>query len=430
MLLARFLRPIIKQGHLIIIDADERHHEFGHRPPGTGEGQAALVIRLTDPALHWKLALAAEAYAGEAYMDGSLVVERGTLYDLIALLADNTRHTLISPLGRWSVRLRRVLQFLHQHNPVARSRSNVAHHYDLNGRLYDLFLDPDRQYSCAYFPRPGMDLAAAQLAKKRHIIAKLLLRPGQRVLDIGSGWGGMALEIARTVPDVTVLGITLSQEQLAVAQARAAQEGLAERVRFILCDYRHVAALPDGAGRPFDRIVSVGMFEHVGLPHFADYFTAVRDLLTPDGVALLHAIGRLDGPGVTNPWIRKYIFPGGYAPALSEVTGAIEPTGLLMADIEILRLHYAETLRFWRDRFMARRDEAAALYDERFVRMWEFYLAGAECAFRYQGQMVFQIQLARQLETVPLTRDYIHMAEQDLVMEGPSSIAVKRTNLA
>ncbi|GGE65554.1 cyclopropane-fatty-acyl-phospholipid synthase [Niveispirillum cyanobacteriorum] len=401
MLLFRFLRSIIRQGSLTVIDARGQPHRFGAET----DGVRAVTIRLTDPALEWKLGLHPGLYAGEAYMDGTLQMVDGSLYNFIDLVTRNAGFSHLGPAGAFAQRIgvgvQRVIQ---QRNPLDRSRRNVAHHYDLSLQFYDLFLDADRQYSCAYFPRPGMSLDQAQEAKKRHIAAKLLLKPGLRVLDIGCGWGGMALTLAK-LADIQVTGITLSKEQLTVARARAEVAGLSDRVRFELCDYREVP------GR-FDRIVSVGMFEHVGVPQYSTYFTRVRDLLTDDGVALLHAIGRSEGPGTTNPWIRKYIFPGGYSPALSEVTPAIERTGLWLTDMEIWRLHYAETLRHWRERFLARRDEAKALYDERFCRMWEFYLVGAECAFRYQGHMVFQMQLARDIGAVPLARDYMLVDEK------------------
>ena len=273
-------------------------------------------------------------------------------------------------------------------------------------RLYDLFLDSDRQYSCAYFEYPGQSLDDAQTAKKRHIAAKLLPKDGATTLDIGCGFGGLGLYLAG-VAGARVTGVTLSEEQFAVATERARQTGLVDRVEFRLQDYRDVS-------ETFDRIVSVGMFEHVGVNHYDEFFTKVRGLLKDDGVMLLHSIGRNSVPGVTNPWIRKYIFPGGYIPSLSEVLPAIERAGLYVTDIEILRLHYADTLRAWRERFMARRDEAAKLYDERFCRMWEFYLAGSETSFRVDGHMVFQIQLAKRQENVPLTRDYIPEREAEL----------------
>ncbi len=292
-----------------------------------------------------------------------------------------------------------VLRRLHQYNPAPRAQRNVAHHYDLSDQLYELFLDRDRQYSCAYFLSPDDDIETAQLNKRRHIAAKLMLRPGQRVLDIGCGWGGMALYLADEC-GVDVTGLTLSEEQLKVAQRRAAAAGLSDRVRFHLRDYREETG-------QYDRIVSVGMFEHVGLNHYGRFFAKVNELLTPDGVALLHSIGRKDGPASTNPWMRKYIFPGGYSPALSEVLPIVERRPLWVTDIEILRLHYADTLRAWRDRFNEHRDRIRALYDERFCRMWEVYLIGSELAFRRQDHIVFQMQLARAVETVPITRDYM-----------------------
>lgn len=401
MLLFRFLRSIIRHGCLTVIDARGQPHHFGSETAG----HRPVTVRLTDPALEWKLGLHPGLYAGEAFMDGTLQMVEGSLYDFVDLVTRNAGFGHLGPAGAFAQRIGVGLQrFIQQRNPLDRSRRNVAHHYDLSRQFYDLFLDADRQYSCAYFPRPGMSLEQAQEAKKRHIAAKLLLKPGCHVLDIGCGWGGMALTLAR-LADVRVTGITLSTEQLAVARERAAAAGLSDRVRFDLCDYRE---LP---GR-FDRIVSVGMFEHVGVPQYPTFFARVRDLLTEDGVALLHSIGRAEGPGTTNPWIRKYIFPGGYSPALSEVTPAVEGAGLWLTDMEIWRLHYAETLRHWRERFLARRDAAKALYDERFCRMWEFYLVGAECAFRHQGHMVFQMQMARNVGTVPLARDYMLADEQ------------------
>jgi cyclopropane-fatty-acyl-phospholipid synthase len=303
-----------------------------------------------------------------------------------------------------------------QWNDRNASKRNVAHHYDLSYDLYRRFLDEDMQYSCAYFARPDMTLEEAQSAKRAHIAAKLRLTPGQRVLDIGCGWGGLALELAGK-HGVRVLGITLSQEQLAIARRRAAEAGLEHLTEFQLIDYRDVKGT-------FDRIVSVGMFEHVGVPHFREYFEAVRKLLKPDGVALIHSIGRHMGPGLTQAWIRKYIFPGGYIPALSEVTPVVEKAGLWITDVEILRLHYAETLRHWRERFVKAWPEIASVYDERFCRMWEFYLAFSELAFRYTGHMVFQMQLTRRVDALPITRDYIYEAER---AQPPAANATLRT---
>ncbi len=406
MLLARLLGPAMTAGALDIVGADGRRHRLG-------AGTPSLTLRLHDKALHRDLVVNPRLRFGEAYMDGRLSIEGGTVYDFLALLCAGPENVQ-GVLGNVREALAPALRLLQQSNPLRRSRQNVAHHYDLSRAFFELFLDRDLQYSCAYFATPGTGLDEAQEAKKRHIAAKLLLQPGMRVLDIGCGWGGMALYLARTT-GAHVTGITLSAEQLAVARKRAEQEGLGDRVRFERRDYRQM----DGC---FDRIVSVGMFEHVGVPHYGTFFATLRDRLDRDGVALLHAIGRSDGPGTTNPWLRKYIFPGGYSPALSEVIPAVEKAGLWSTDVEILRLHYAETLRHWRERFLARREEARAMYDERFCRMWEFYLAGAEISFRYQGHMVFQIQLARSLGAVPLARDYMVHTEAALKDAAPAVI--------
>jgi cyclopropane-fatty-acyl-phospholipid synthase len=399
MLLSHLLHHLVRRGTLRIVDASGTVHSF------VGEPGPAVTVRLHDPSLGRKLFLQPRLYLGEAFMDGTLTTENASIYDFLDFIAENINlapRTLLTPLYDGYGRLFRIFQ---QYNPLGRARENVAHHYDLSDTLYDLFLDSDRQYSCAYFLSPDETIEAAQANKKRHIAAKLLLEPGQRVLDIGSGWGGLALYLAREC-GVSVTGLTLSVEQLKVAQRRAAEAGLTDRVRFELLDYREAAG-------HYDRIVSVGMFEHVGVVHYPAFFRKVKDLLTEDGVALLHSIGRQDGPGSTNPWIRKYIFPGGYSPAVSEVVPVVERTGLWITDIEILRLHYAETLRAWRQRFNANRERVRALYDERFCRMWEFYLAGSEIAFRRQGHMNFQMQLARRVDTVPLTRDYITDWERD-----------------
>ncbi|GAB4188949.1 MAG: cyclopropane-fatty-acyl-phospholipid synthase family protein [Thalassobaculales bacterium] len=393
MLLASILRSTIRTGRLTLIDAAGNRHEIGD---GSAPG---VTIRLHDRRSEWRLAFDPQLGAGECYMDGTLTIEEGTLRDLLIIGMVNYATLATHPLQRPLTLLRRLWIDLIERNSIGRARRNVAHHYDLTGELYELFLDQDRQYSCAYF-RDGRDsLEAAQQAKKSLIERKLLLKPGARVLDIGCGWGGLALHLARAGA-AEVTGITLSREQHAVASERARAAGLADRVRFELMDYREVRG-------SFDRIVSVGMFEHVGTRHYGAFFARLHDLLAPDGVALLHSIGRSSGPGVTNPWIRKYIFPGGYSPALSEVLPAAERSGLWVTDVEILRLHYAETLRRWQDRFRANRDRIRALYDERFCRMWEFYLVGSEVAFSHSDHMVFQMQLSRDPRAVPLTRDYL-----------------------
>jgi cyclopropane-fatty-acyl-phospholipid synthase len=393
MLLDSVLPRVIRVGRLGVIDAAGKSHLYEGSP-----GPAATV-RLRDPTLSWKLLFRPRLYVPEAYMDGLLTIEEGSLYDLIDLLGANDTALPHSWLLRLGNAIGRLVRHIHQHNPIPRARRNAAHHYDLSDQLYELFLDRDRQYSCAYFRSPEDDLDTAQHNKKRHIAAKLLLSPGQRVLDIGSGWGGLALYLADEC-GVEVTGLTLSEEQLKVAQRRAAAAGLADRVRFHLRDYR------EESGR-YDRIVSVGMFEHVGVKQYGAFFGKLNELLAPDGVALLHSIGRMDGPGTTNAWLRKYIFPGGYSPALSEVVPVAERMRLWITDIEILRLHYAETLCAWRRRFEQNRDRIRALYDERFCRMWEMYLVGSEISFRRGGSLVFQMQLAKAVETVPLTRDYM-----------------------
>lgn len=397
MFFARLLAQVVRKGTISVIDPSGRTRTVG-------SGAPRVTLRVHDWWTDIHLGLHPLMAAGEAYMDGRLTVEDGTLYDFVEIASRNLEDLAAHPVQRLIDGVSAVLRRLQQHNPLHRAQRNVAHHYDLSDQLYDSFLDPQRQYSCAYFTHPEMGLDAAQEAKIRHIAAKLLLKPGQRVLDIGCGWGGLALALAR-MAEVEVLGVTLSVEQHRYACERARAAGLEDRVRFELRDYRLLE-------EEFDRVVSVGMFEHVGVGHYGEFFGKVRTLLKPDGVALLHSIGRHDGPGVTNPWIRRYIFPGGYSPALSEVLPVIERERLWVTDIEILRLHYAETIRHWRDRFEAHREDLARLYDERFCRMWELYLIGSELSFRLMGHMVFQIQLAKDIGAVPLTRDYIGTFEK------------------
>ncbi len=389
------LKRLIKFGHLTVIGPSGRKMAFG---PSVYEGPD-VAIRITGRLTSLKLALHPDLYLGEAYMNGALIVERGTLWDLLELCGRNLEPEQMRPLDRVSRMANALIRVATQHNARRAAKQNVAHHYDLSNDMYRLFLDDDLQYSCAYFQHPALSLADAQRAKKRLIARKLQLAPGQRVLDIGCGWGGLALSLART-EDIRVLGITLSPEQLKVARQRAEELGLTQRVTFELLDYRDVKGT-------FDRVVSVGMFEHVGAPNYDRFFFDLSRLLTPDGLALIHSIGRMRGPSTTSSWIRRYIFPGGYIPALSQVLPSIEQAGLWLTDLEVLRLHYADTLRAWRERFMHQRDVAAAIYDERFCRMWEFYLAVSEMSFRYGGFMVFQAQLARRVDAVPLTRDYL-----------------------
>ncbi len=392
-LLGRLIETVVRKGTVYLVDAKGKTWRYGDG------GAPQVTVRLNDNSVSRRLFFNPGLALGEAYMDRSIEVEDGDIYDLIDLCAANMGWSY----GHWLQRLRglasRISRQLRQHNPIGAARAHVHHHYDLSDTLYDLFLDADRQYSCAYFMSPSDSLDQAQAQKKRHITAKLLLRPEHKVLDIGSGWGGLALYIAQTC-GAEVTGITLSEEQHQVSNRRAAEAGLEKRVRFALRDYREETGT-------YDRIVSVGMFEHVGVGYYRDYFRTVRDLLADDGVALVHTIGRADGPGATNPWIRKYIFPGGYSPALSEVVPVIERLGLYITDIEVLRLHYAETLKAWRRRFNANRARIAEIYDERFCRMWEFYLAASEATFRHSGHVNFQIQVTKRLDAVPLTRDYM-----------------------
>jgi cyclopropane-fatty-acyl-phospholipid synthase len=384
----------IKTGNLTVIDAGGRPRTYGD-----GSGTPA-TIKLHDRPVEWNLFRNPRLGVGEAYMDGRLTVESGSLRDFLSICTSNMAVLDNIPLLSALDRLAGFIRYFGTINPVHRARRNVAHHYDLSGQLYDLFLDKDRQYSCAYFNHPDQSLDEAQVNKKRHIAAKLLLdRANLKVLDIGSGWGGMGLYLAEDL-GAEVTGLTLSSEQHKASNDRARRAGLAERVRFELQDYRLAAGT-------YDRIVSVGMFEHVGPAHFREFFSKAKSLLRPDGVMLLHSIGHYDPPCTTNPWITKYIFPGGYIPALSEVLAAVEKVGLVVTDIEILRYHYAETLKHWYQRFHANKGKVIEIYDERFYRMWEFYLTSCEQAFRNSGLMVFQIQLARRLDSVPLQRDYI-----------------------
>jgi cyclopropane-fatty-acyl-phospholipid synthase len=397
-LLRSFLSRFIRRGSMTFTTADGDKFTCGD---GTGEPVRAR-FRTSDAAR--RVLLNPELALGEIYMEGSFVIEQGTIADALAILMGQPDALPTWAKPHWWARflIRRIRQF----NPRSRSRDNVAHHYDLDGRLYSLFLDSDKQYSCAYFETPDASLDDAQLAKKRHLAAKLAVGHGDRTLDIGSGWGGLGLYLAE-IAGADVTGITLSTEQLQVSNARAAEKNLSGAAQFLLQDYRDVEG-------PFDRIVSVGMFEHVGVNSYETFFKRCAELLTDDGVMMLHSIGRSEGPDATNPWIAKYIFPGGYIPALSEVLPAIERSGLLVCDVEILRLHYAETLKAWRERFMARREEAVQLYDERFARMWEFYLAASEMSFRKQNLMNFQIQLAKRQGVVPMTRDYVAREEARL----------------
>lgn len=398
-LLDHLLKTLFSSGTLRLYYPDGRRKTYG-------DGTAPVItLHLLAADLPRRIVCNPDLAVGEGYMEGDLTIDGDDLHGFLGLVLSN----LAAGNRIWWQQparlLRRSLRRIKQFNPIGKAQANVAHHYDLSGQLYDLFLDQDKQYSCAYFRHPNDTLEQAQRQKKAHIAAKLCLKPGQRVLDIGCGWGGMALTLARDY-GVQVLGVTLSKEQHKVAQTRAVEAGLTHLVKFQLIDYRLVKG-------QFDRIVSVGMFEHVGAPHFREYFRHIRALLTPDGVALVHTIGRSIPPGTTSTWIDKYIFPGGYIPALSETMRAVEKEGLLAADVEVWRLHYAQTLNHWYKRFMAHQEEALALYDARFCRMWRYYLVASEMTFRLHHQVVFQVQLTRQQDAVPLTREYLYLGGKE-----------------
>ena len=399
MLLDRVIKSLIHKGDLTVTDWNGVTRVYGDGSTPKSH------VKFESAAAALKVALDPDLHLGEVVTDGELTIQNGSIRDFVELLMQNvgtgqTNH----PLHRVAYRMRLLLRRVYQHNPVGKAEKNITHHYDINGEIYDLFLDKDRQYSCAYFGQENATLEEAQLAKKRHIAAKLNIKPGMRVLDIGSGWGGMGLYLAQYCgADVT--GVTLSHEQHELSNQRANEQGLGNQVRFLLSDYRQL-------NEQFDRIVSVGMFEHVGVGHYAEFFKKVSGLLRDDGSALLHSINRADGPGITGAWIQKYIFPGGYVPSLSEVIPHMEKAKLYITDIEILRMHYARTLNEWGKRFTANHKRAAEIYDERFCRMWDFYLAGSECSFLYAEMNNFQIQFSKNQHALPYTRAYIEDVEK------------------
>jgi cyclopropane-fatty-acyl-phospholipid synthase len=394
------MRRFLRFGTVTLVDASgNRHHicEFG---------KPTVVLRLTDNSVAKRMVLASSMGWCEAYMDGKLVVDEGTMSDFLE--AYGRSENLISQgwLGDIFRFFYSVTASVQHYNPIGRAQKNVAHHYDLSAELYDQFLDSDRQYSCAYFPKGDEDIETAQLLKKRHIAAKLDIKPGMTVLDIGSGWGGMGIYLAQNF-DCKVIGVTLSKEQHKLSNQRVKQAGLEDRVRFELCDYRTLT-------EPVDRIVSVGMLEHVGQFHYGEFFRKVKELLKPGGVALIHTIARMGKPQPIGAWIRKYIFPGAYLPSTSQLARAMENSNLWITDIENLRIHYAETLSRWYQRFSERRKQVEKLYDDRFCRMWELYLIGCEMTFRFQYVTVLQVQLSREIDTLPITRDYMAKAERAL----------------
>jgi cyclopropane-fatty-acyl-phospholipid synthase len=400
--LEHMLKSFVRRGKLTVIDAEGKVHIFGGTEPGP-----EATMRLTDPTLYRTLFFNPELAAGEAYMDGRMSFENSTLRDFLTLFSVNRLSLGSYPLQKALKRVSIALKRFQQANPVGKAQQNVAHHYDIGNDFYKLFLDRGMQYSCAYFLSDADTLDEAQQNKLRLIAAKLNMKPGLKILDIGSGWGDLALYLGR-MADVQVTGVTLSKEQCALANEKAKQQGLADRVRFKLLDYRKV-------DDTFDRIVSVGMFEHVGVAHYGEFFAKVNELMTADGLMLLHSIGHMSPPGTASPWLRKYIFPGAYSPALSEVFTAVEQNSLWVTDLEFLRVHYAKTLAHWESRFQANRAKVAEMYDERFCRMWEFYLISAEMMFRTGSQLVFHMQLAKKRDAAPIVRDYITDLQREYI---------------
>jgi len=395
MKLVNFLNSLIKHDGFVLIDANNNKYNIG-----SAKKKNPITLKILDKKLHYKLLLHPDLYFGESYTNGSLIIENGSLTDFLDLIFENIGRGEINKYGMIMNKIKGIYRTLTNFNLARNSKKNVAHHYDISEKLYDLFLDIKRQYSCAYFKNENDTLEEAQNNKINHIIKKLNLKSNQKVLDIGSGWGTLALEIAQKTK-CEVLGITLSENQLNYSNQKAKELNLENQVEFRLIDYRNL-------NEKFDRVVSVGMFEHVGRKFYKTYFNKVSKLLKEDGVALIHTIGSINPPRDPQPWITKYIFPGGYTPSLSELAHPIEKSGLILSDIEVLRMHYAHTLRHWKERFISKKSEVLEMFDERFFRMWEFYLASCEMAFKWGDQVVFQLQLSKKLSSTPYTRDYIY----------------------
>jgi len=395
MYLARFLEKIIKKDGFVLIDANSNKYIIG-KP----KKENAITLKLLDKKLHYKLLFYPDLYFGEAYTDGSLRIENGTLSDFLEIFIKSVGRSQINIFSKLLNKLRGSYRFFTNYNFVEKSKKNIAHHYDISESLYELFLDPKRQYSCAYFKDENDSLEEAQNNKIDHIIKKLNLKPNQRILDIGSGWGSLAIEIAKKT-QCEVVGITLSENQLEYSNKKAKDMNLENQVEFRLIDYRQM-------DEKFDRIVSVGMFEHVGRKFYKKYFKQLSNLLNDDGVALIHTIGSVNPPRDPQPWITKYIFPGGYTPSLSELVNPIEKSGLIISDLEVLRLHYSLTLRHWKERFLSKKEKILEMFDEKFFRIWEFYLTGCEMEFKWGQQVVFQFQLSKELKSTPITRNYIY----------------------
>ena len=396
MQLAKFLNKLFKEGGLVLIDANSKKYVIG-KPKGNNP----ITLKLLDKSLHYKLLFYPDLYFGEAYSKGSLTIENGTLTEFLNMALRNIGRKETNFFSKLLNTIRGSYRYLTNFNFIKKSKMNIARHYDISDDLYDLFLDSKRQYSCAYFKNENDSLETAQNNKIDHIIKKLNLKPNQKVLDIGSGWGSLAIEIAKKT-QCQVLGITLSESQFEYSKNKAKEMNMGNQVEFRICDYREVK-------EKFDRIVSVGMFEHVGRKFYRTFFEKIYDILNKDGIALLHTIGSVNPPRQPQPWITRYIFPGGYTPSLSQMTIPIEKSGLILSDLEIIRMHYSHTLRHWKENFIKNKDKALKMFDEKFVRMWEFYLTSCETAFRWgDHQVVFQLQLTKELNTAPSTRDYIY----------------------
>jgi len=393
--LKKFCETLFKEDGFILVDANSREYTIG-KP----KKDIPIKLKILDKSLHYKLLLLPDLYLGEAYTNGSAVIENGSITDFLEIAMKNIGRGETNIYAKTIKKVFGTYRYLTNFNFINRSKSNVAHHYDISEKLYDLFLDENRQYSCAYFKNDNDSLETAQKNKMSHIIKKLNLKNNQKVLDIGSGWGTLAIEIAKQ-SKCEVTGITLSENQLKYSQNKVKELNLENQVNFKLMDYREL-------NEKFDRVVSVGMFEHVGRKFYGKYFEKVSNLLADDGLALIHTIGSVMTPRDPHPWITKYIFPGGYTPSLSEVAKPIERSGLIISDMEVLRMHYSHTLRHWKERFLGKKDEVLTMFDEKFYRMWEFYLAGCEMAFKWGDQVVFQFQLTKDLTTAPNTRDYIY----------------------
>ena len=390
-----YLKNLFKEDGFILVDANSTEHVIG-KP----KKEIPIRIRLLDKSLHYKLLLLPDLYFGEAYTDGSLVIENGSITEFLDIVLKNIGRNEINLYAKIIKKIKGTYRYVTNFNLISKSKKNATHHYDISEKLYDLFLDSNRLYSCAYFKNENDSLETAQNNKIDHIIKKLNLKPNQKVLDIGSGWGSLAIEIAKKT-QCEVLGITLSENQLKHSIQKTKEMNLENQVRFKLMDYREL-------NEKFDRIVSVGMFEHVGRKFYKNYFKTVNKLLKEDGVALIHTIGSVVSPRDPHPWITKYIFPGGYTPSLSEIAGPIEKSGLIISDMEVLRMHYSHTLRHWKERFIGKKEEVLAMFDEKFFRMWEFYLASCEMTFKWGDQVVFQLQLSKKFDSVPNRRDYIY----------------------